>query len=147
MIVSSTKVSGINGTRPAQLRLLSKDGSTLYVSTLKYCNGLFTGYITIPKVPYQYEFKGYDFRGYQFSGKSYSLLKPTSATTTAPTTSTCPCQNGGSCVVSYRSGVKRVSCNCQKGYSGSVCQASKKLKLNVLNTTCSACLILVMHLP
>ena len=68
---------------------------------------------------------------------SSTLLKPTPqptpkiASTTISDISTlsdpyCPCLNGGKCFTIIRFGYKRIRCNCPKGYTGSLCQSSKK---------------------
>ena len=131
--MSSTQLNKINMEKEVHLSLISKDGNVLSKEKLDVCNGLLIGVITIPNDPFHYRLEGYDYRGIEFSQTKSKLHTPTpplyfstaiygKTATTAPTLSSCPCINGGSCITYRRFGRTRIRCECAAGYRGSRCQ-------------------------
>ena len=119
--------------KDVHLSLISKDGHVLSKEKLGVCNGLLIGVITIPNDPFHYRLEGYDHRGIEFSQTKSKLHTPTpplhrssaiyfTTATTAPTSSSCPCINGGSCITYRHFGRTRIRCECAPGYRGSRCQ-------------------------
>ena len=135
--MSSSQINEVN-TTTTLLHLISKDDATLLTINLKFCKGLLVGNIKIPDSPYRHKLQGFDNKGYRFSKVKSEILKPISPpvtltyATSVPTTSTCPCHNGGTCQSYFRFGRRRLRCVCPEGFRGSLCQDGK---INIMQCT------------